>query len=61
MLKNKDAASYEAAVELAKAKVWTAIKLNGRPVMIEQAWIVAKLAGIEVTNYTQRYITRCWR
>lgn len=52
VLKNKDAASYEAAVELAKAKGWTAIKLNGRPAMMEQAWIAAKLAGIEVTNYT---------
>jgi Large polyvalent protein-associated domain 7 len=51
VLKNKDAASYEAAVELAKAKGWTAIKLNGRPAMMEQAWIAAKLAGIEVTNY----------
>lgn len=52
VLKNKDAASYEAAVELAKAKGWTAIKLNGRPAMMEQAWIAAMLAGIEVTNYT---------
>ena len=52
VLKNKDAASYEAAVELAKAKGWTAIKLNGKPAMMEQAWIAAKLAGIEVTNYT---------
>ena len=51
VLKNKDAASYEAAVELARAKGWTAIKLNGRPAMMEQAWIAAKLAGIEVTNY----------
>ena len=51
VLKNKDAASYEAAVELAKAKGWTAIKLNGKPAMMEQAWIAAKLAGIEVTNY----------
>lgn len=51
-LKNKDSASYEAAVELAKAKGWTAIKLNGRPAMMEQAWVAAKLAGIEVTNYT---------
>ena len=52
VLKNKDIASYEAAVALAKAKGWTAIKLNGRPAMMEQAWIAAKLAGIEVTNYT---------
>ena len=51
-LKNKDSASYDAAVELAKAKGWTAIKLNGRPAMMEQAWVAAKLAGIEVTNYT---------
>ncbi|MDO9152047.1 MAG: LPD7 domain-containing protein, partial [Methylotenera sp.] len=52
VLKNKDSASYDAAVELAKSKGWTAIKLKGKPAMMEQAWITAKLAGIEVTNYT---------
>lgn len=51
MLKNKDGKSYEAAVELAKAKGWTAISLKGKPAMMEQAWIAAKLAGIEVINY----------
>lgn len=51
LLKNKTPESYEAAVALAQAKGWTAISLTGKPQMMEQAWIAAKLAGIEVINY----------
>lgn len=52
VIKNKDPKSFEAAVELAKAKGWTAISLKGKPAVMESIWISAKLAGIEVTNYT---------
>ncbi len=44
--------SLDAAVELAKAKGWTAMSLAGKPKVVEAAWIAAQLAGIEVTNYT---------
>ena len=44
--------SLDAAVELAKAKGWTAMSLTGKPKVVEAAWIAAQLAGIEVTNYT---------
>lgn len=44
--------NLEAAVELAKAKGWTAMSLTGKPKVVEAAWIAAQLAGIEVTNYT---------
>lgn len=44
--------SLDAAVELAKAKGWTAISLTGKANVMEAAWISAQLAGIEVINYT---------
>ena len=44
--------NLEAAIELAKAKGWTAISLTGKPKVVEAAWISAQLAGIEVINYT---------
>lgn len=51
VLKSKSAQGYEAAVELALAKGWTAIELSGKPSMLAEAWLEAKLKGLEVVNY----------
>lgn len=48
-LRSKD--SYKAAMELAKAKGWTAIELKGSKGMMPELWLTAKLMGLEVTNY----------
>lgn len=50
-LKSKDKAGYAAAMELARAKGWTAIELKGKPAMMAEAWLEAKLIGLDVVNY----------
>lgn len=52
VLKNKSVEGYQAVMELARAKGWTAIELSGKPAMMSAAWIEAQLMGIEVKNYT---------
>lgn len=51
-LKRKNGKAYEAAMELALSKGWKAIELNGKPKMLGQAWLEAKMKGLEVVNYT---------
>jgi hypothetical protein len=50
-LKSKTADGYKAAMELAIAKGWTAIELKGKPAMLADAWLEAKLRGLDVVNY----------
>lgn len=52
VLKSKSAEGYRAAMELAIAKGWTAIELKGKPAMLAEAWIEAKLKGLDVVNYS---------
>lgn len=52
VLKNKDKSGYAAAMELAQAKGWTAIELTGKPAMLADAWLEAKLIGLDVVNYS---------
>jgi uncharacterized protein GlcG (DUF336 family) len=51
VLKNRSDQAYRGAMELAKAKGWAAIELKGKPKMLAQAWVEAKLMGLEVVNY----------
>ena len=51
-LKTKEAEGYRAAMELAIAKGWTAIELSGKPAMLADAWLEAKLLGLDVVNYS---------
>lgn len=51
VIKSKSGQAYEAAIELAKAKGWTAIELSGNGKMLANAWLEAKMANIEVANY----------
>lgn len=57
-LKRKNGKAYEAAMELALAKGWKSIELNGKPKMLGQAWLEAKMKGLEVVNYTPTEIDR---
>lgn len=50
-LKSRDKDGYRAAMELALAKGWTAIELKGKPAMLAEAWLEAKLKGLDVVNY----------
>jgi hypothetical protein len=50
-LKSKSADGYRAAMELALAKGWTAIELKGKPAMLANAWLEAKMLGLDVVNY----------
>lgn len=50
-LKSRNSAGYQAAMELALAKGWTAIELKGKPAMLADAWLEAKLRGLDVVNY----------
>lgn len=50
-IKGKTQDSYKAAIELAEAKGWTAIKLKGKPAMMAGVWLEAQLKGIEVVDY----------
>lgn len=52
VLKDKGKDTYSAAMELAKAKGWTQIELKGKPAMLANAWLEAKLMGLEVVNYS---------
>ncbi len=52
VLKNKDTTAYRGAMELAKAKGWSAIELKGKPAMMANAWLEAKLMGLDVVNYS---------
>ncbi len=52
VLKSKTAESYRAAMQLAQAKGWTAIELKGKPTALADAWLEAKLIGIDVVNYS---------
>ena len=51
-LKKRDKDGYAAAMELAIAKGWTAIELKGKPAMLADAWLEAKLKGLDVVNYS---------
>lgn len=51
-LKSRDKDGYAAAMELAIAKGWTAIELKGKPAMLAEAWLEAKLKGLDVVNYS---------
>ena len=50
-LKNKGPQAYRGAMELALAKGWTAIELQGNPKMMADAWLEAKLLNLTVANY----------
>ncbi len=52
VLKSKGADAYRGAMELALAKGWTAIELKGKPAMLAEAWLEAKLVGLDVVNYS---------
>lgn len=52
VLKSKTPESYRAAMELAKAKGWSAIELKGTSAALADAWLEAKLIGIDVVNYS---------
>lgn len=52
VLKNKESDAYRGAMELAIAKGWTAIELKGKPAMLANAWLEAKLMGLDVVNYS---------
>jgi hypothetical protein len=52
VLKNKSQQAYRGVMELALAKGWKAIELKGKPKMLPQAWLEAKLMGLDVVNYT---------
>jgi hypothetical protein len=51
VLKNKSEQAFRGAMELAVAKGWTAIELKGKPAALSEAWIEAKLMGLDVINY----------
>lgn len=51
VIKSKSGQAYQAAIELAKAKGWTAIELSGKGKMLADAWLEAKVAGIDVVNF----------
>lgn len=51
VLKSKGAQAFQGAMELAVAKGWTAIELKGKPAMMADAWVEAKLMGLDVVNY----------
>lgn len=51
VLKTKSSLAYRGAMELAIAKGWKAIELKGKPAMLADAWLEAKLLGLEVVNY----------
>lgn len=52
LLKNKSDQAYRGAMELALAKGWKAIELKGKPKVLAQAWLEAKVMGLEVVNYS---------
>lgn len=52
VLKSRDKNSYSAAMELAVAKGWKAIELKGKPAMLANAWLEAKMMGLDVVNYS---------
>ena len=52
VVKGKTEQAYRGAIELAKAKGWTAIELTGKGVMLAEAWLEAKMQGLDVVNYT---------
>jgi Large polyvalent protein-associated domain 7 len=52
VLKSKGAEAYRGAMELALAKGWTAIELQGKPAMLADAWLEAKLMNLDVVNYS---------
>lgn len=52
VVKGKSEQSYKAAIELAVAKGWTAIELSGKATMLADAWLEAKMQGLDVVNYS---------
>jgi hypothetical protein len=48
---DKQMDTFEAAVELAKAKGWNAIEVTGSDRFRAEAWYVARKAGLEVVGY----------
>lgn len=52
VLKSKGALAYKAAMELALSKGWTAIELTGKKSVLAEAWLEARMLGLNVVNYT---------
>lgn len=50
-LKSKGQDAYRGAMELALSKGWTAIELKGKPAMMAEAWLEAKMLNLNVVNY----------
>lgn len=50
--KSKSFEAIKASVELAVAKGWKSIELSGDPRKLGDCWLEAKLAGLEVVNYS---------
>lgn len=50
-LHSKSTQSCRAAMELAVAKGWTTIELKGKPAVLAEAWLEARLQGLNVANY----------
>lgn len=51
-LKSKGKETYQGAMELALAKGWTAIEIKGKPSMMAEIWLEAKMMNLDVVNYT---------
>ncbi len=51
VLQNKTDQAFRGAMQLAVAKGWKAIELKGKPAALSEAWIEAKLMGLDVINY----------
>lgn len=52
VLKNKSSQAYRGAMELAISKGWKSIELKGKPAMLAEAWLEARLLGLDVVNYS---------
>ncbi|WP_309491421.1 LPD7 domain-containing protein, partial [Trinickia mobilis] len=50
-LKDRELDTFAAGVELAKAKGWTAIEVEGSEKFRREAWLTASEAGLEVQGY----------
>ena len=52
VIRDKQADTYQAVMELAKSKGWQEVELSGKPESIAKGWLEAQLLGIKVSNYT---------
>ncbi|MES2879206.1 MAG: LPD7 domain-containing protein [Pseudomonadota bacterium] len=58
VLKSKGAEAYQGAMELALSKGWKAIELKGKPAMLADAWLEARMLGLDVVNYAPTDLDR---